>query len=127
MSEQPRRADPVPERAVAAEPDTATDQAAPFDKEAARARYRKLMRGPFMRLMYLLLGATLLLAWGLGIAAAFSPGVEELPGHDVTVSPRACVACHSGQVQGVVPAPPPMPHPAPPSCGFCHRQSVPKR
>jgi hypothetical protein len=89
-----------------------------FDKEAARRRYRATMRGPFMRTMYMLLAVILLVAWGFGIAAVFAKDIERLPDHDVTVPPSRCVICHT-QPLG---AAPPMPHPAFPSCGFCHRQ-----
>jgi hypothetical protein len=96
---------------------------APFDKEAARARYRKLMRGPFMRAVFALLLITILLSWGLGIAAVYAKSVEQLPGHDLTVAPKTCVACHRSGAANI----PPLPHPAAPSCGFCHRQSLPLR
>jgi hypothetical protein len=104
-----------------------------FDREAARARYRALMRGRFMRSMYLLLGAVLLISWGFGIAAALATDVERLPGHDLTVAPASCLACHaqpagagSGANGGAVAARPApvMPHIAFPTCGFCHRQSA---
>jgi hypothetical protein len=98
-----------------------------FDREAARARYRAFMRGRLMRSMYLLLGVVLLASWALGIASIFAADVERLPGHDFTVPPARCVACHAplaGRVEGSAGAPV-MTHVAVPSCGFCHRQSPP--
>jgi mono/diheme cytochrome c family protein len=92
-----------------------------FDKEAARRRYRATMRGPFMRSMYVLLALIILASWGFGIAAAVAQDVERLPGHDLSVAPRQCVACHNQRIGGA----PALPHPAFPSCGFCHRQSPP--
>lgn len=95
-----------------------------WDREAARARYRRLMRSWPMRLMYLLLIVTILFAWVWGIAAAVAPSVENLPGHDVTVPPRACVQCHT--VGAAANNAPPINHPIPPTCAFCHRQSPPQ-
>jgi cytochrome c553 len=96
----------------------------PFDREAARARYKKFMRSWPMRTMYLVLVLTILFAWGWAGAAAFAPSVERLPGHDITVATQACVSCHTdGAVANDAP---PMNHPVAPSCGFCHRQSVPQ-
>ena len=92
-----------------------------FDKEAARRRYRAMMRGPLIRSLYALLALVLLAAWGFGIAAAIARDVEQLPGHDLSVPPSRCVACHTQPV-GRAPA---MPHIVFPSCGFCHRQSPP--
>lgn len=94
-----------------------------WDREAARARYRKLMRSWPMRLMYLLLALTILFAWGWGIAAAVAPSVERLPGHDITVPTQACVTCHT--TQAAVNNAPIMNHPTAPTCGFCHRQGLP--
>jgi cytochrome c553 len=95
----------------------------PFDREAARARYKKFMRSWPMRLMYLVLVLTIAFAWGWAGAAAFAPSVETLPGHDITVPTQACVTCHTdGAVANNAP---PMNHPAAPSCGFCHRQGPP--
>lgn len=91
-----------------------------FDKEAARRRYRATMRGPFMRSMSVLLVLIVLIAWGFGIAAVFAKDVERLPNHGISVPPSRCVACHTQQGG----AAPPLPHPAFPSCGFCHRQSA---
>jgi hypothetical protein len=93
----------------------------PFDKEAARRRYRATMRGPLMRWLMALLALIILASWGFGIAAAIATDVERLPGHDQTVPPRQCVACHSQPSNGA----PALPHPVFPSCGFCHRQSPP--
>src|SRR5262249_34977936 len=92
-----------------------------FDKEAARRRYRAMMRGPLMRSLYALLAVVLLAAWGFGIAAAIARDVERLPGHDLTVPPSRCVACPTGQTGGA-PAMPPI---ARASCGICHRHSPP--
>jgi len=92
-----------------------------FDKAAARRRYRATMRGPLMRWLYILLALVILASWGLGVAAAIAPDVERLPGHELAVPPRQCVACHSQRLGGA----PAMPHPAFPSCGFCHRQAAP--
>jgi hypothetical protein len=93
----------------------------PFDKQAARQRYRATMRGPYMRSLYVLLAIVLLAAWGLGVASVLAPDVERLPGHDLTVPPRQCVVCHTQRVDDA----PAIPHPAFPTCGFCHRQSPP--
>lgn len=99
-----------------------------FDREAARARYRKLMRGPFMRGAGIFTVVVILLSWAWGAAAAFAPSVEHLPNHDYTVRPQQCVFCHT-QSAATLPAgaavPPRMPHWQAPSCGFCHRQSFP--
>jgi hypothetical protein len=92
-----------------------------FDKGAARQRYRATMRSPFMRSLYIMLALVLLAAWALGVAAVIAPDVERLPGHDLTVPPRQCVACHT---QGA--GAPAIPHPSLPTCGFCHRQSPPQ-
>ena len=95
----------------------------PFDREAARARYKKFMRSWPMRLMYLVLVLTIAFAWGWAAAPAFASSVETLPGHDITVPTQACVSCHTdGAVANDAP---PMNHPAAPSCGFCHRQGPP--
>jgi hypothetical protein len=93
-----------------------------FDKQAARQRYRATMRSPFMRSLYVLLVLIILLAWAFGAAAALAPDVERLPGHDLTVPPRQCVACHTQGTGGA----PPITHPTFPTCGFCHRQSPPQ-
>ena len=114
MSEEPDLGEPE----VASPPDPPA-----FDKEAARRRYRAMMRGRFMRSMYLLLALVILTAWGLGIAAAFAKDVERLPNHDITVPPSRCVACHTQRTDRA----PAMPHMAFPSCGFCHRQGPPSR
>jgi hypothetical protein len=99
----------------------ASEAPPPFDKEAARRRYRATMRGPFMRWMYALLALVILVAWGFGIAAAFADDVENLPEHDLSVLPRQCVACHSQRLEDA----PALPHPVFPTCGFCHRQAAP--
>jgi hypothetical protein len=105
-------------------PDEPIEPAPPaFDREAARARYRKLMRSWPMRLTYLLLALTILFAWGWGIAAAVAPDVELLPGHDITVPTAQCIDCHTAGA--VANGAPPMSHPSAPSCGFCHRQGPP--
>ncbi|MFL5803479.1 MAG: hypothetical protein ACJ8CR_17270 [Roseiflexaceae bacterium] len=92
-----------------------------FDKGAARQRYRATMRSPFMRSLYVLLALVILAAWALGVAAVIAPDVERLPGHNQTVPPRQCVACHTQGTGGA----PVIPHPSFPTCGFCHRQSPP--
>ena len=92
-----------------------------FDKEAARRRYRATMRSPRMRLLYALLALVILASWGFGLAALLAADVERLPGHDLGVPPRQCLACHTPPGGGA----PPMPHVAFPTCGFCHRQSAP--
>jgi hypothetical protein len=97
---------------------TEPSQPAPFDRTAARARYRALMRGRLMRSMYVVLAIVLLAAWGLGIASIVAKDVERLPGHDLGVGPTRCITCHTQP--GGAPA---MPHVAFPSCGFCHRQT----
>jgi hypothetical protein len=97
-----------------------TDRPA-FDKEAARQRYRATMRGPRMRALYALLALVILVSWGFGVAAVLATDVERLPGHDLSVPPRRCLACHTEQLGGA----PAIPHVAFPTCGFCHRQSPP--
>lgn len=111
MDDQPRTPDPAPD----------APPAPAFDKEAARARYRATMRGPLMRTLMIILVLVILAAWGLGVAAAVAPDVERLPGHDLSVLPRQCIACHTQPGASA----PPMPHMAFPTCGFCHRQSPP--
>ncbi len=115
------------ERPAPVEQPEQTEPAAPpaWDKEEARARYRKTMRGPFMRGVGVLTVVVILLAWAWGGAAAFAPNVENLPNHDFTVLPKQCIACHTAHLPGS--AAPPMPHWSAPSCGFCHRQSFPAR
>ncbi|HEY0607299.1 MAG TPA: hypothetical protein VGD58_30550 [Herpetosiphonaceae bacterium] len=105
-------------------PQPAPDEPPEFDIEAARARYRKLMRSWPMRLMYLLLALTILFAWAWGAAAAIGPDVETLPGHDVTVPTEQCIACHTTGASAS--NAPPMNHPEAPTCGFCHRQGLPE-
>jgi hypothetical protein len=92
-----------------------------FDKEAARRRYRATMRSPLMRSLYVLLALVILTTWGLGIAAAIATDVERLPGHDLSVPPSRCVACHTQRTDSA----PVMPHITFPTCGFCHRQGPP--
>ncbi|MBA3944926.1 MAG: hypothetical protein H0X37_10250 [Herpetosiphonaceae bacterium] len=102
-----------------------------FDREAARARYRKMMRGPFMRGVGIFTVVVILLSWAWGAAAAFAPNVEHLPNHDYSVRPARCIACHTQPANAPRPAgvalPPRMPHWSAPSCGFCHRQSLPPK
>lgn len=102
----------------------APDQPPAWDREAARARYRKLMRSWPMRLMYLLLALVILFSWAWGVAAAIAPSVEGLPGHEVTVPTQSCVTCHT--TAAAANNAPLMNHPVAPSCGFCHRQSPPQ-
>lgn len=104
--------------------DSAPDEPKPFDREAARARYRKLMRSRPMRLTYLLLALTILFAWAWGVAAAIAPDVERIPGHDITVPTQECITCHTTQASAT--GAPPMNHPRAPSCGFCHLQGLPQ-
>ncbi|GAC1548021.1 MAG: hypothetical protein NVS4B8_15090 [Herpetosiphon sp.] len=102
----------------------------PFDREAARARYRKMMRGPFMRGVGVVTVIVILLSWLYGAAAALAPNVEHLPQHQFGVSTAQCIMCHTTGAQAPavpgVPHPPVMRHPSAPSCGFCHRQSFPE-
>ena len=93
----------------------------PFDTEAARARYRRTMRGRPMRVLLALLIVIILLSWTFAIAAAFAPDIERLPGHDITVRRDACLQRHAGQIE----AAPRMNHPSAPTCGFCHMQGLP--
>jgi hypothetical protein len=106
------------------EPDESPPPEPVWDREAARARYRRLMRSWPMRVTYVLLVLVILFSWAWGIAAAFASSVETLPGHDVTVPTQACITCHTTDAARY--AAPPMSHPAAPSCGFCHRQSLPE-
>lgn len=96
-----------------------------FDRVAARARYRALMRGPFMRGVGILTVAVILLAWAFGAASAFAPNVQNLPNHDITVPVSACVSCHNRALPVRPNNAPPMNHWNAPSCGFCHRQGLP--
>jgi len=100
---------------------TAESEVPAFDKAAARRRYRATMRSTRMRLLYALLALVVLASWGFGIAAALATDIERLPGHDFSVPPRQCLACHTQRLEGA----PAMPHIALPTCGFCHRQSPP--
>jgi hypothetical protein len=72
--------------------DPETDESPPaepaWDREAARARYRRLMRSWPMRLTYVLVALVILFSWAWGIAAALGPDVETLPGHDITLPCR---------------------------------------
>jgi hypothetical protein len=99
--------------------DRPPDDAVPFDIEAARARYRRQMRGRPMRILGLFTVAIILLSWAFAAAAAFAPDVERLPDHDITVSRNACLSCHA-EPAGTAP---PMNHPSTPTCGFCHLQA----
>lgn len=92
-----------------------------FDKQAARARYRKLMRSTPMRLMYAITVLVILTTWGLGIAAAYAPDVKKLAGHDISVPVAACKDCHNAGLSTA----PTFNHSYAPSCGFCHRQDLP--
>lgn len=105
------------------DPDTETpaEGPPPFDKAAARARYRALMRSAPMRLMFAVTALVILTTWALGIAAAYAPEVKALPGHDISVPVAACKDCHN---QGL-PTAPPFNHSYAPSCGFCHQQGPP--
>ncbi len=103
-----------------ADPELPPDPPA-FDIEAARARYRRTMRGRPMRALGIFTILMILVSLAFGVAAAFAPDVERLPGHDITVTREACINCHVRQIE---PAPP-MSHPSAPTCGFCHLQGLP--
>ncbi len=103
-------------------PHEAVDQPPAFDVEAARARYRRMMRGRPMRALGVFTILVILVSWAFGVAAAVAPDVEQLPGHDITVQRPACISCHVRQIE---PGTPPMNHPAAPTCGFCHMQGLP--
>ena len=92
-----------------------------FDIKAARARYRRTMRGRPMRALGIFTIVVILLSWAFGVAAAYGPDVERLPGHDLTVARDGCITCHVRQVE----AAPPMNHPSAPTCGYCHLQGLP--
>ena len=92
-----------------------------FDKEAARKRYRAMMRSRPMRLMYAITGLVLLATWVLAFGSAFAPNVETLPGHDITVGVAQCRNCHNTGLNNA----PTYNHAFAPTCGFCHRQSLP--
>ncbi len=92
-----------------------------FDKQAARLRYRKLMRSTPMRLMYAITVLVILTTWGLGIAAAYAPDIKKLAGHDLAVPVAACKDCHNNALTQA----PKFNHSYAPSCGFCHRQELP--
>lgn len=94
-----------------------------WDREAARARYRKMMRSWPMLTMYALLALVLLFSFAWAGAAVFASSVEALPGHDITVPTQSCITCHT--TAAAANNAPPMNHFAAPSCGFCHRQSAP--
>ena len=102
-------------------PDAPEEGPPPFDKAAARARYRALMRSAPMRLMFAVTALVILTTWALGIAAAYAPEVKALPGHDISVPVAACKDCHN---KGL-PTAPPFNHSYAPSCGFCHQQGPP--
>lgn len=116
MSDQPAPEAPEEVNQLAAD-----DTPPVFDKVAARARYRKLMRSWPMRLMYALTAFAILAAWGLGIGSAFAPDVEKLQGHDITVSAAQCKTCHNSGLNKA----PAYNHSYAPTCGFCHRQGLP--
>jgi hypothetical protein len=98
------------------------EQPPAFDIEAARARYRRMMRGRSMRALGVVTVVVLIFSWAFAIAAAYAPDVDHLPGHDITVTRDRCFACHARAIDGA----PPMPHPATPTCGFCHVQGLPQ-
>ena len=93
-----------------------------FDIEAARARYRRMMRGRSMRALGVVTIVVFILSWAFAIAAAYAPDVDRLPGHDISVTRDRCIACHVRAIDGA----PPMPHPVTPTCGFCHVQGMPQ-
>lgn len=93
-----------------------------WDIEAARARYRRQMRGRPMRFLGLFTVVVILLSWAFAVAAAYGPDVDRLPGHDITVRRDACIGCHA-RASADIPA---MSHPSAPSCGFCHLQGAPQ-
>ncbi len=102
--------------------DPAAEEAAPtFDKEAARARYRALMRSWPMRLMFIVTGLVLVMTWVLAFGSAYAPNVEKLPGHDITVGVAECKGCHNSGLNSA----PRYNHAYAPTCGFCHRQGLP--
>ena|GEM_PF-2043623 len=92
-----------------------------FDKEAARARYRRTMRSRPMKALGIFTILVILVSWAFGIAAAVAPDVERLPGHDITVGRDACISCHAQPIDNA----PAMNHPSTPTCGFCHLQGLP--
>jgi hypothetical protein len=98
------------------------DEPPQFDIEAARTRYRTLMRSWPMRVLYLILILVILFSWAFALASVFASDVEHLPGHDVTVPVGDCIWCHTEGVR--IHEAPPMNHPRMPTCGFCHRQGV---
>ncbi len=100
------------------------DEPPQFDIEAARARYRRMMRSWPMRVTYMLLILVILFSWSFALASAFASDVEHLPNHDVTVPTPNCISCHTSAASTY--NAPPMNHPATPTCGFCHRQAVPQ-
>lgn len=93
----------------------------PFDKQAARARYRALMRSWPMRLMFALTGLVIISTWALAVGAAYGPDVKALPGHDLSVAPAACKDCHGRRINNA----PAFNHAYAPTCGFCHVQALP--
>ena len=98
------------------------DEPPAFDIEAARARYRRMMRSRPMRALGIFTILVILVSWAFGVAAAVAPDVEGLPGHDLTVQRPACINCHVRQIE---PGTPPMNHPAVPTCGLCHMLGLP--
>ncbi len=103
------------------QPEELPPETATFDKEAARARYRALMRSWPMRLMFFTTGLVIVLTWVLAVGAAYGPDVKTLPGHDMSVPIAACKDCHN---KGVAVAPK-FNHSFAPTCGFCHVQAFP--
>ncbi|GIV97285.1 MAG: hypothetical protein KatS3mg057_1942 [Herpetosiphonaceae bacterium] len=93
-----------------------------FDIEAARARYRRTMRGPLVRMLFALTFLVLLCSWIFAGVAAWASDVEGLPDHDLTVGKPLCVDCHTRQLNDA----PAFNHRFAPTCGFCHRQSLPQ-
>ncbi|MBM7843183.1 hypothetical protein [Herpetosiphon giganteus] len=102
-------------------PDEQPDAAPVFDKEAARARYRAMMRSWPMRLMFAMTGLVIVATWVFAFGAAYGPDVKELPGHDVTVAVAECKTCHNAGL----PTAPSFNHSFAPTCGFCHVQGMP--
>lgn len=101
--------------------DDAESAPAAFDKTAARARYRALMRSAPMRFLFALTALVIVVTWIFGIGAAFAPDVKALPDHDITVAVAACKTCHTQTINNA----PAFNHAFAPTCGFCHQQGPP--